>query len=81
MTWKENIKNIILSNGYIKEGFGYKRITVENTHWITLFDNCLQIYAYFTEDEECNKIYDTGIVSISGPELQIFIKVLTFNHN
>ena len=44
--------NIALSNGYVKKGYGYTKVTKENTHWITFFDNSLQMYAYFSEDED-----------------------------
>lgn len=76
----KNIVDIITSNGYKEEGYGYKKVTENNTHWITLFDDSLQMYSYFTEDSECEKEYDTGIVSVSGDELQTLIKVLVSNH-
>ncbi len=77
----KNKVDIITSNGYKKEGYGYKKVTENNTHWITLLDNdSLQMYAYFTEDSECEKEYDTGIVNVSGDELEILIKVLVNNH-
>lgn len=77
----KNKVDIITSNGYKEEGYGYKKVTENNTHWITLFDNdSLQMYAYFTEDSECEKEYDTGIVNVSSDELEILIKVLVSNH-
>jgi hypothetical protein len=80
----KNMKNkvdIITSNGYEKERNGYKRVTENNTHWITLFsDNSLQMYAYFTEDSDREKEYDTGIVNVSGDELETLIKILVSNH-
>jgi hypothetical protein len=69
----------LLNNGYLKEGYGYKKVTENNTHWVSLFEDCLQMYAYFTEDEELDKVYDTGNVKVSEAELHILIKV--FNHN
>jgi hypothetical protein len=75
-----NVLGVIISNGYIQEGYGYKKVTEENTHWITLFGDNLQMYAYFTEDNECEKIYDTGIIEVSVDELQTLIRVLNHNH-
>lgn len=79
---KDKIK-IATSNDYVKEGYGYKKITKDNTHWITFFekDNTLQMYAYFTEDNEFEKIYDTGIIKVSEQELQTLINILNTNHN
>lgn len=73
--------NIALSNGYVKKGYGYTKVTKENTHWITFFDNSLQMYAYFSEDEDFDKIYDTGIVKVSDSELETLIKIFTKNHD
>lgn len=39
------------------------------------------MYAYFTEDEDFDKIYDTGVISVSESELQTLINVLNSNHN
>lgn len=75
-----NMLEAIVSNGYVQVGYGYKKVTEENTHWITLFDNNLQMYAYFTEDSEFDKIYDTGIIEVSVDELKTLIKILNYNH-
>ena len=79
--YQKSVLTIIDSNGYTEQGYGYKKVTEENTHWITLFDDKLQMYAYFTEDEDFDTIYDTGIVKVSAEELNILIKVLNSNHN
>ena len=77
----KNKVDIITSNGYKEESYGYKKVTENNTHWITLFDNdSLQMYAYFTEDSDGEKEYDTGIVNVSGDELETLIKILVSNH-
>jgi hypothetical protein len=73
--------NIALSNGYVKKGYGYTKVTKENTHWITFFDNSLQMYGYFTEDEDFDKVYDTGIVNVSDSELETLIKIFTTNYD
>jgi hypothetical protein len=75
-----SVLDVVISNGYIQEGYGYKKVTKKNTHWITLFGDNLQMYAYYTGDSECEKIYDTGIIEVSVDELQILIKVLNYNH-
>jgi hypothetical protein len=78
----EYLLPIVLKAGYVKSGFGYKKQTEENTHWITLFENGkIQMYAFFSEDEECDKIYDTGIIEIFSDYLQVFIEVLIRNHS
>lgn len=74
--------NTVISNGYKAKGYGYVRKTLENTHWITLFKSGgIQMYAYFTEDEDCDKIYDSGIIDVSEDELETLIKVLIRNHD
>lgn len=68
-------------NGYEQCNRGYKKKTEDNTHWITFFNGDeLQMYAYFTLDEECEKIYDTGIIQVSKSELQTLIEILNNNH-
>lgn len=75
------MKTILLDCGYTKQNYGYVQVTIENTHWVTLFeDNSLQMYAYFTEDAECDKIYDTGIISVTESELKSLINILIGNH-
>ncbi len=70
-----------LQNGYIKKDYGYVKLTEENTHWITLFKSeRLQMYAYFTEDEDFDKIYDTGILDISSEKLRTLIQIFNSNH-
>lgn len=39
------------------------------------------MYAYFSEDEDFDKIYDTGIVKVSDSELETLIKIFTKNHD
>ena len=76
----ENKVDVITSMGYKKEGYGYKRVTDNNTHWITLFDDVLQMYSYYTEYPEGEKEYDTGMVKVSNNELRTLINVLVNNH-
>ncbi len=80
LTDANNVLCVIVSNGYVQDGYGYKKVTAENTHWIILFGDNLQMYAYFTEDRECEKIYDTGIIEVSVEEMEVLIKVLNHNH-
>jgi hypothetical protein len=75
-------ESIVLGHGYVKKDYGYTKLTKENTHWITLFKGReFQMYAYFTEDPDCNKIYDTGIINCLGSELSFLILLFTQNHN
>lgn len=72
---------VVVSNGYEKDHYGYKKTTKENIHWITMFDNGqIQMYAYWIEDTECEKIYDTGLVNVTEDELQTLIKVWMGNY-
>lgn len=72
---------VLEENKFVPEGYGFKRVTKENTHWITFFEDKLQMYGYFTLDPECDKIYDSGIVKVVPARLQILISIFTSNHN
>jgi S-adenosylmethionine:diacylglycerol 3-amino-3-carboxypropyl transferase len=74
--------DVVKSNGYEKSGYGYKKITEENTHWITLFGSGgAQLYAYFTEDPDMNDAYNTQVLNkVSPEELQTLINVLVSNN-
>ena len=76
------LKDVILSNGYVKKDYGYRKVTENNTHWITLFgEGEFQMYAYYTEGIGMEKVYDTGVIDIASPdELETLIKVLVSNH-
>jgi len=73
---------VVLSSGYEKKDYGYKKVTENNTHWITLFgEGEFQMYAYYSEDTEMEKVYDTGVIDkASSVELQTLIRVLVENH-
>ena len=74
--------DILLKRGYIKESYGYKKVTENNTHWITMFEeNKLQMYAYYSEDSEFEKIYCTNVIdNIDSLTLDILIDVLVNNN-
>jgi hypothetical protein len=78
---EETLEGVVLSNGYNKQGYGYRKIMGNNTHWITLFiSGGFQMYAYYTDDEEMEKIYDTGVVEkITPKELEVLISVLVID--
>jgi hypothetical protein len=80
-TKQETLEGVVLSNGYNKQGYGYRKIMGNNTHWITLFiSGGFQMYAYYTDDEEMEKIYDTGVVEkITPKELEVLIRVLVID--
>jgi hypothetical protein len=80
-TKEETLEGVVLSNGYNKQGYGYRKIMENNTHWITLFTSGgFQMYAYYTNDEEMEKIYDTGVVEkITPKELEVLISVLVID--
>ena len=80
-------ENLVISLGYVKEGYGYKKVTIHNTHWITFYDKNrkFQMYAYYSNltggDEDFEKIYDTGMIKIPDDyELNILIKIMLHNH-
>ena len=77
------MEKILLDLGYIAQEYGFTKTTGDIVHWVTLFDvtnNSLQMYAYHKDDEAMEKVYDTGIISLSSSgcfaELQTLIKVL-----
>ncbi len=74
--------DIVLSNGYKKDNFGYIKITENNTHWITLFEgNSLQLYSYCSNDTEMNDVYNTQVLeNVSEEELKTLIKILVNNN-
>lgn len=77
---------VLNENNFVLEGYGYKKVTKENTHWITFFENGLQMYGFNTYenkffDPSCEKVYDTGIIKIIPGRLQILISIFTSNHN
>lgn len=79
----KEIVDTLTYKGYEKSGYGYKKVTENNTHWVTLFekDGLIQMYAYFTEDEEFEKIYDTGMIeNVTEGQLKVLIEVLVNNH-
>lgn len=83
MTESETI-TVAQSLGYESHGYGYRKITSEVTHWITPLDTKVQLYAYFTEDEdeEKYKVYDTGVISLESPEeLEFIATILIRTHN
>jgi hypothetical protein len=85
------LKDIILKNGYVKKGYGYYKETNVGdedgecivSHWITVFGDPhknieidLQMYSYYKEDPEGEKIYDTSTVEVNESQLQVLIDVL-----
>ena len=73
---------ILTAAGYHKEGHGYKKVTESNTHWVTLFgEGELQMYAYASDDDDMDKVYDTGILDVvMRSELSVLIDVFNSNH-
>jgi len=67
-------------NGYTKHFYGYRKITNEHTHWITLFTETIQMYGYRTDDEDMDKVYDTGMVKVDNRQLQHLIDVWLLNY-
>lgn len=83
MVTKKKLQQTLTENGYIQYKYGYKKITKNNTHWITDFeDGSFQMYAYYTQDNlGVEKVYDTGIINeYKLTNLVILIKLFTNNH-
>lgn len=78
---ENELEVVVISNGYTKMGFGYKKVARYNTHWITLFEDRLQMYAYHNDDVNDEKVYDTGIISIGPTNLGRLISIFLNSHN
>jgi len=77
MNYKKTIFiDLLKSKGYTPKGYGYTKVIGENTHWVTLYDNSIQMYGYFTEDPEFEKDYDSGMVSPTIDQLSTLIDVI-----
>jgi len=75
------LEQVVLNSGYEKKDYGYFKVTENNTHWITLFsDKFFQMYAYYTNDPELEKVYDTGNILTAPEELQLLINIFQSNH-
>lgn len=81
-TVQPGILQILTQNGYQQEGYGYKKVTAENTHWVTVLGKGteIQVYGYFTGDPEFENIYDTGIIQANPDTLQVLISIFTTDH-
>lgn len=82
-TFENSFVSVVLANGYEKKWDGYRKVTKNNTHWITFYildADEFKMYAYDSKDSEVEKIYDTGIIKTSESELQTLINILLINH-
>jgi hypothetical protein len=74
--------NIIIANGYLPEGYGFKKVTGEYTHWITTFaENEVQLYNYLTTDKDFESTYNTGVITVTEAQLDILIKLFLSKQN
>lgn len=82
MSQLNGILETIRDGGYQEKLNGFVKVTENNTHWITLFEDSqtLQMYAYFSEDPEFDSIYDTGIIDVTFEELNVLISIFTTSH-
>lgn len=72
---KKNHLEIVLENGYVQSGYGYRKIIGSIHHWITFYPPKIQMYAYDPENPEDEKEYDSGLVELSEENLETFIKI------
>lgn len=77
----QHYESLVQKLGYVPSGHGFKKLTENYTHWITFYDDVLQMYGYFSEDVDFNKEYDTGMVTITSNQLEQLIEIFTTNHN
>lgn len=57
--------NTLIAVGFEKKGHGLKLVTTNNTHWVSIIGDKIQNYAYFSEDSEFEKIYDSGLITVT----------------
>jgi len=75
---EKSFKDILLLNGYEEKGYGFSKQTENISHWVTLYDSeSLQMYSYYVPDNDCEKIYDTGVININTAQLLSLIEILT----
>jgi len=68
--------------GYKPKGYGHVRLSNTITHWITFFENNqIQMYAYLTDDDTFEKVYDTGVISVTPQQLLSLMLVFSKSHN
>lgn len=81
MCKKEEMVQVVTKLGYIKKGYGFKKKTKHATHWVSIFDDSFQAYSYLTDDEELEKIYDSGhCKKESDKKMKNLLKTLVKNH-
>lgn len=80
----QKLIQILEANNYVKHGYGFKRETELNIHWVTIFSSGkVQLFSYFDPEDSGidEKNYDTGLLSDLTPEvLQVLITTLVSNH-
>ena len=76
----KEIVEIITNKGYIKYHYGYRKITENVIHFITIFGNSFQMYGYNKDDSQFKNIYDTGIIHEFESHILIVL-INTFNNN
>lgn len=79
------IKDVVLSHGYEECGIGYKKVTDNNTHWVSIYSssNKIQVFGFYTNEPEDSeeKMYDTGLInSMTAYELDVLITMFLRSH-
>lgn len=79
----QDLITLATRTGYQQLKYGYFKDTAQIRHWITFFDSGgLQMYSYFRDDLEMEKVYDTGILGqVTEPELRVLISTFLKEHN
>lgn len=68
---------IVTQNGYKKQEYGYKKVIGSICHWVSLYDTQIQMYAYHKDDVDLEKVYDTGLLTVSQDDFKSLIRILT----
>ena len=77
---ENSILDVINSNGYTKHFYGYRKITDNYVHWITLYSEAIQMYGYLNIEEDADKSYDTGIINVDNEQLKQLINIWSLNY-
>lgn len=75
------MKELFLELGYEPNGYGFKKVTENITHWVTVYSSAgTEAYAYYTSDPQGDLIYTTGIMKATPNQVEGVLKVLLSSH-
>lgn len=77
---KKTLLDVVHSNGYTKHFHGYRKITENYTHWITLYVDNIDMYCYRTDDKNMENVYLIGMFKVDEKKLQVLIDIFSDNY-